>query len=99
MPHSTDPGSGPLPTLPPSRPFCFHWRIDNATALSYIDVGISMPALERLRHLLVGLGVPLVLPLWSPMPHPPLPTDLRQGGGYLVMPMVVLMALMGQTGG
>lgn len=56
-----------------------------ATALSYVDVGVSMPVLEKLRHLLVGLGVPLVLPLGPPMPHPPLPADLRQGDRYLMM--------------
>lgn len=70
-----------------------------ATALSYMDVGVSMPVLEKLRHLLVGLGVPLVLHLWSPTPHPPLPADLRQGDRYLTMLMVVLVVLMGWTCG
>lgn len=50
----------------PSASTCIWYAI----ALSYMDPGVSMPALEKLRHLLVGFGAPLVLPLQSPTSHP-----------------------------
>lgn len=65
----------------------------DASALSFTDTGVTLPALERPSHLLVGLRMLLVLPLQSPAPHVPLPSALRQVAGAWLVPEAVAALL------